>query len=137
MGRKRHILVDTLGLLLSVAVHPADIQDRDGASLVLNKATRALWPFILRIFADGGYQGPRAARAASNSGSWIIDIVKRNEMHKFAVLPKRWIVERTLAWISRNRRLMRDFERYARTVAGFIRLAMIKIMLRRLARATA
>lgn len=136
MGRKRHILVDTLGLLLSVAVHPADIQDRDGASLVLNKATRALWPFILRIFADAGYQGPRAALAASNSGSWIIEVVKRNEMHKFAVLPKRWIVERTLAWISRNRRLMRDFERYARTVVGFIRLAMIKIMLRRVARAT-
>lgn len=137
MGRKRHILVDTLGLLLSVAVHPADIQDRDGASLVLNKATRTLWPFILRIFADAGYRGPRAALAASNSGSWIIEVVKRNEMHKFAVLPKRWIVERTLAWISRNRRLMRDFERYARTVVGFIRLAMIKIMLRRLARATA
>jgi transposase len=135
VGRKRHILVDTLGLLLSVAVHPADIQDRDGASLVLNKATRALWPFILRIFADAGYQGPRAALAASNSGDWIIEIVKRNEMHKFVVLPKRWIVERTLAWISRNRRLMRDFERYGRTVAGFIRLAMIKIMLRRLARA--
>jgi putative transposase len=137
LGRKRHILVDTLGLLLSVAVHPADIQDRDGAGLVLTKTTRALWPFILRIFADAGYQGPRAALAASASGSWVIEVVKRTEMHKFAVLPKRWIVERTLAWISRNRRLMRDFERYARTVAGFIRLAMIKIMLRRLARATA
>lgn len=136
MGRKRHILVDTLGLLLSVAVHPADIQDRDGVSLVLNKATRALWPFILRIFADAGYQGPRAALAAADSGSWIIEIVKRNEMHKFVVLPKRWIVERTLAWISRNRRLMRDFERYGRTVAAFIRLAMIKIMLRRLAKVT-
>jgi transposase len=103
---------------------------------VLNKATRALWPFILRIFADAGYQGPRAALAAASTGSWIIEVVKRNEMHKFAVLPKRWIVERTLAWISRNRRLMRDFERYARTVAAFIRLAMIKIMLRRLARST-
>ena len=137
MGRKRHILVDTLGLLLSVAVHPADIQDRDGAGLVLNKATRSLWPFILRIFADAGYQGPRAALAASSTGSWVIEVVKRTEMHKFAVLPQRWIVERTLAWISRNRRMMRDFERYARTVAAFIRLAMIKIMLRRLARATA
>jgi len=137
LGRKRHILVDTLGLLLSVAVHPADIQDRDGAGLVLNKATRSLWPFILRIFADAGYQGPRAALAASSTGSWVIEVVKRTEMHKFAVLPQRWIVERTLAWISRNRRMMRDFERYARTVAAFIRLAMIKIMLRRLARATA
>jgi transposase len=121
--------------LLSVAVHPADIQDRDGAALVLNEATRALWPFILRIFADAGYQGPRAALAAASTGSWIIEVVKRNELHKFVVLPKRWIVERTLAWISRNRRLVRDFERYARTVAAFIRLAMIKLMLRRLAKA--
>ena len=96
-----------------------------------------MWPFILRIFADAGYRGAHAALAASNSGSWIVEIVKRNEMHKFVVLPKRWIVERTLAWISRNRRLMRDYERYARTVAAFVRLAMIKIMLRRLTRPTA
>jgi hypothetical protein len=64
----------------------------------------------------------------------VFEIVKRNELHKFVVLPKRWIVERTLAWISRNRRLARDFERYARTVAAFVRLAMIRIMLRRLTR---
>jgi transposase len=77
---------------LSVAVHPADIQDRDGAALVLNKATRAMWPFIVKIFADAGYQGPRAALAAKNSGSWIIEVVKRTEMDRFVVLPKRWIV---------------------------------------------
>ena len=77
-GRKRHILVDTLGLLLSVAVHPADIQDRDGTAFVLNASTRALFPFIERIFADGGYQGPRAAEAAAATGKWIIEIVKRN-----------------------------------------------------------
>src|SRR5947208_7497638 len=133
-GRKRHILVDTLGLLLSVAVHPANIQDRDGVELVLDEKTRALWPFIVKIFADAGYQGARAALAAAKTGSWIIEIVKRTEVHKFVVLPKRWIVERTLAWISRNRRLARDFERYARTVAAFVRLAMIRIMLRRLTR---
>ena len=102
-GRKRHILVDTLGLLLSVAVHPADIQDRDGTAFVLNASTRTLFPFIGRIFADGGYQGPRAAHAAAATGKWIIEIVKRNELHKFVVLPKRWIVERTFAWISRER----------------------------------
>ena len=72
-GRKRHILVDTLGLLLSVAVHPADIQDRDGVAFVLNASTRALFPFLERIFADGGYQGPRAAEAAAATGKWIID----------------------------------------------------------------
>lgn len=119
---------------MSVAVHSADIQDRDSARFVLDERTRALWPFILRIFADAGYRGPRVALAARNTGSWIVEIVKRTELHTFAVVPKRWIVERTLAWISRNRRLMRDFERYAQTVVAFTRLAMIKIMLRRLTR---
>jgi transposase len=104
--------------------------------LVLDRRTRCLFPFIERIFADTGYQGPHAARAAASTGRWMFQIVKRNELHKFIVLPKRWIVERTLAWISRNRRLARDFERYARTVAAFVRLAMIRIMLRRLTRIT-
>src|SRR5437868_12636823 len=96
-----------------------------------------MWPFIVKIFADAGYQGARAALAAVKTGSWIIEIVKRTDLHKFAVLPKRWIVERTLAWISRNRRLARDYERYAGTVAAFIKLAMIRLMLRRLTRSTA
>src|SRR6267142_2644185 len=133
-GRKRHILVDTLGLLLNVVIHAADVQDRDGARLVLDRRTRRLFPFIERIFADAGYQGPALAAAVAKTGTWILEIVKRNELHRFVVLPKRWIVERTLAWISRNRRLARDFERYARTVAAFIRLAMIRLMLRRLTR---
>lgn len=132
-GRKRHILVDTLGLLLSVAVHSASIQDRDGVALVLDRRTRRLFPFIERIYADGGYQGPRAAKAAARTGKWKIEIVERSaEAIGFEVLPKRWIVERTFAWISRFRRMARDFERYATTVAAFIRLAMIRIMLRRL-----
>ena len=96
-----------------------------------------MWPFIVKIFADAGYQGARAALAAAKTGSWIIEIVKRSDLHKFVVLPKRWIVERTLAWISRNRRLARDYERYASTVAAFIKLAMIRLMLRRLTRSTA
>ena len=114
-GRKRHILVDTLGLLLSVVVHPANIQDRDGVALVLDRRTRRLFPFIERIYGDGGYQGPKAAKAAAKTGCWTIEIV-----------------ERTFAWLSRFRRLARDFERYARTVAEFIHLAMIRIMLKRL-----
>jgi transposase len=102
---------------------------------VLDKRTRRLFPFIERVFADGGYQGPKAATAAQQTGTWIIDIVKRlGTAVGFEVVPKRWIVERTLAWISRCRRLARDFERYGRTVAAFIRLAMIRIMLRRLTR---
>jgi len=121
--------------LLSVAVHPANIQDRDGVALLLDRRTRRLFPFIERIYADGGYQGPKAAAAAAQTGVWAIDIVKRPDTAiGFEVVPKRWIVERTIAWISRFRRLARDFERHARTVAAFIRLAMIRIMLRRLTR---
>jgi putative transposase len=130
-GRKRHILVDTLGLLLSVVIHPADVQDRDGARQVLRTARR-LFPFIECIFADAGYQGPKMEKVVADTGCWTLQIVKRSDAHNFVVLPKRWIVERTIAWISRNRRLARDFERYSRTVAAFIRLAMIRIMLRRL-----
>ncbi|MGA8689992.1 MAG: IS5 family transposase [Methyloceanibacter sp.] len=132
-GRKRHILVDTLGLLLSVVVHPADVQDRDGAGELLRMARRS-FPFIERIFADAGYQGLKMAQVVADTGCWTLQIVKRSDAHCFVVLPKRWIVERTFAWISRNRRLVRDFERYARTVAAFVRLAMIRIMLRRLTR---
>ena len=112
MGRKRHILVDTLGLLLSVVVHPADVQDRDGVAAVLRRARR-LFPFIELIYGDGGYQGPKVRAAVAASGAWRMEIVKRTNLHRFVVLPKRWIVERTFAWISRNRRLARDFERYS------------------------
>jgi transposase len=131
-GRKRHILVDTLGVLLNVVVHSADVQDRDGAFHFLRRARR-LFPFIQRIFADGGYAGEKMAFVVWRTGAWKLEIVKRSDGAGFEVLPKRWIVERTFAWISRNPRLARDFERYAATVAAFVRLAMIRIMLRRLA----
>lgn len=118
-----------------MVVHAASIQDRDGVALVLNRRTRRLFPFIERIYGDGGYQGPKAAKALARTGTWMMEIVERSATALgFEVLPKRWIVERTLAWISRNRRLARDFERYARTAAAFVRLAMIRIMLRRLTR---
>ena len=132
LGRKRHILVDTLGLLLSVVVHPANIQDRDGAETVLREARR-LFPFIERLIADAGYQGPKMAATVARTGTWALEIVRRCDRHRFVVLPKRWIVERTLAWISRCRRVARDYERHARKAAAFIRLAMIRLMLRRLA----
>ena len=108
------------------------MQDRDGAFAVLRSARR-LFPFIALIYGDGGYQGPKMQAAVAATGTWKLEIVKRTELHRFVVLPKRWVVERTFAWISRNRRLARDFERYARTVVAFIRLAMIRIMLRRIA----
>jgi transposase len=133
-GHKRHISVDTLGLLLGVSVHAADIQDRDCAHEFL-RDTRRRFSFVQRIFADGGYQGPKMAKTVAATGCWKIEIVKHSDLHRFVILPKRWIVERTFAWISRNRRLMRDFERYTKT-ADFVRLAIIRIMLRRLTRST-
>lgn len=130
VGRKRHILTDTQGLLLGVVVHPANVQDRDGAEPLLRQVRR-LFPFIQRIIGDAGYQGPKMAAAVARTGTWTIEIVKRRDRHRFVVLPKRWIVERTLAWISRNRRLARDYERHTRTAAAFVQLAMIRLMLRR------
>ena len=97
-GRKRHILVDTLGLLLNVVVHPADVQDRDGASHLLRRARR-MFPFIERIFADGGCAGRKMALTVWRTGAWRLQIVKRSDATGFQVLPKRWIVERTFAWI--------------------------------------
>jgi transposase len=120
-------------LLLNVVVHRASLQDRDGSRRLLRNAARR-FPSIVKIFADAGYQGPKMAKVVADTGSWQIEVVKRTELHKFVVVPKRWIVERTFAWISRNRRLARDFERYASTVVAFVRLAMIRIMLRRLTR---
>jgi transposase len=132
VGRKRHLLIDTLGMLLAVIVHPADVQDRDGAEPLLRQARR-LFPFIERLIGDAGYQGPKMAAAVARTGTWTIEIVRRCDRHRFVVLPKRWIAERTIGWISRNRRLARDFERHCRIAAAFVRMAMIRIMLRRLA----
>jgi transposase len=131
VGRKRHILTDTLGLLLAVSVHPASVQDRDGAEDLLREARRT-FPFVERIIGDAGYQGKKMQAVVDRTGAWDLQIVRRCDRHRFIVLPKRWIVERTLAWISRCRRLARDYERHARKAAAFVRLAMIRLMLRRL-----
>jgi transposase len=117
---------------LNVDVHAADIQDRDGAETLLRQARRR-FPFVERIVADGGYAGPRMHALVARTGDWTLQIVKRSDVRGFVVLPKRWIVERTLAWISRNRRLSRDYERHTRTAAAFVRLAMVRIMLKRIA----
>ena len=97
-GVKQHILVDTLGLMLRIVIHPAGIQDRDGAALVMNRRARRRFPFIEVVFADQGYQGAKAADAISRTGKWRFEIVRREAGAKgFEVLPKRWIVERTLS----------------------------------------
>lgn len=129
-GRKRHIVVDTIGLLLKAAVHSAGIQDRDGTALATERLTER-FPFIKVIFADGNYVGP----IAQSNSPRAFEIIKRSDKAKgFEVLPKRWVVERTFAWLGINRRLSKDFEKYAETALAFIHTAMIKLMSRRLAR---
>src|SRR3954470_9317595 len=135
-GKKRHILVDTLGLLLTAVIHPADVQDRDGVLPVL-RAARRLFPFVEGIFADGAYRGPVAAAAVASTGRWRLEIVARDAAGGFVPLPKRWIVERTFARLGRCRRLAKDFENLALNALAFLCLGMIRLMLRRLARPSA
>jgi transposase len=133
-GRKRHILVDTLGLLLVVVIHTANIQDRDGLALVCRRLRRR-FPWLRLIFADGGYQGETAAHAAARE-RLRLQIVKREPGSRgFAVLPRRWVVERTFAWLGRNRRLAKDFEATLASAATMVHLASIQLLTRRLARA--
>src|SRR4051794_35746234 len=120
--------------LLSAAIHPANIQDRDGATPLL-RAARRLFPFVGVIFADGAYQGATTAEAVAKTGSWRLEIVRRNGASGFVPLPKRWIVERAFAWLGRCRRLAKDFENLAVNALAFC-LGMIRLMLRQLARAS-
>lgn len=119
--------------MLHAIVHPADIQDRDGGVLVL-ATLFGLFPVLRRLFADGGYQGPRFQGAVAKILPCLtIEIVKRSDQARgFEVIPKRWVVERTLAWLGRCRRLAKDFENLARNAVAFIRLASIRLMLRKL-----
>jgi putative transposase len=130
-GRKRHILVDTLGLLLSVKVLAANIQDRDGAKPLLDEVKERM-PRLYLIWADGGYRGKLITWVATTC-LWLLEIVKRNDDVKgFVVLPRRWVVERTFAWLCRNRRLSKDYERRCESSEAFIYVAMIHLMLKRL-----
>jgi transposase len=132
-GKKRHLLVDTLGLLLHVIVHPADIQDRDGGILLL-ATLFGMYPFLRKLFADGGYQGPGFQKALTKILPHLeTEIIKRSDQTKgFVALPRRWVVERTLAWLNRCRRLAKDWENLNRKALAFLRLASIRLMLRKL-----
>ena len=132
-GKKRHILVDTLGLLLHAIVHPADIQDRDGGILLL-ATLFGMYPFLKKLFADGGYQGPEFQKALAKILPQLeTEIIKRSDQAKgFMVLPRRWVVERTIAWLNRCRRLAKDWENLNRKALAFLRLASIRLMLRKL-----
>lgn len=132
-GRKRHILVDTMGLLLIVVVHIGSIQDRDGGKKVLQKAKQCFSRLRL-IWADGAYAG-KLVDWAKESCQWILEIVKRNDDVKgFQILPRRWVVERSLAWIGRFRRFSKDYEVLTETSETMIYVAMVNIMVRRLVR---
>lgn len=132
-GRKRHLVVDTLGLVLAVVVHSAGVQDRDGAKLVLAKLAVGGFARLQLLWADGGYAGKLVEWVRERCG-WLLAIVKRaDDARGFRVLPKRWIVERTFGWLARYRRLSKDYEFLTETAEAMIYVAMIHLMLRRLA----
>lgn len=132
-GTKRHIAVDTIGLLLAVLVTGAGVQDRDGAKPLLERL-RDRCPRIAPVWADGGYVGRLVSWTAETFAGLRLAVVKRTDKHRFVVLPRRWCVERTLSWIVRRRRYVRDYERRADTHEAMVRWAMITLMTRRPAR---
>src|SRR5579859_7005376 len=132
-GRKRHILVDTQGLLMAALVHSAGLHDRDGGVLLMGQLF-GLYPFLKRLFVDSGYAGkPFAAELAKLCPSIKITVVKRPKNTKgFKVLPKRWIVERSIAWLNRCRRLAKDWENLSSNALAFLLLASIRLMVRKI-----
>lgn len=133
-GRKRHAVVETLGLLFGLVVHAADIQDRDGAPKIL-RSIRHACPWLRHIFADGGYAGPKLRGALDRIGAWTVQTVKRSDTaNGFEILPRRWVVERTFAWLGRCRRLAKDWEKSIASSEAWINIAHIRLTTRRLAR---
>ena len=136
-GRKRHIVTDTCGFMVFVLIHAADIQDRDGAVDVL-KAIRRRFPWLRHVFADGGYAGDKLRNALKGHGEWTLEIIKRSDTARgFEVLPRRWVVERTFAWLNRCRRLAKDWERSVESSTAWANIASIRMLTRRIARLSA
>lgn len=133
-GRKRHIMVDVIGLLLAVVVHKASIQERAGAKLLLLRAVEKGFARLELIWADGGYSGQPMIDWVRRLAGWVFEVIKRSEEASgFVVLPRRWVVERTFGWLGRYRRLSKDYEELPETSEALIYAAMVRIMLRRLA----
>lgn len=131
-GRKRHLAVDMLGLLLAIVVTEANLSDRAGARLV-SWQLRGRFPRLVRLFADSNYAGPALTGWLWEMGGWVLEIVRgRIDQQGFEVQPKRWIVERTFGWLNRYRRLSKDYEELPTTSETMIRIAMIHLMLNRL-----
>lgn len=125
--------MDVLGLVLMVVVHPANVQDRDGAKLVLERA-KSKCPRLALIWADGGYAG-QLIDWVKTTCQWVLQIVKRSDdLQGFVVLPRRWVVERTFAWLGKYRRLSKDYEAQVETSEAMIYAVMTHLMLRRLAK---
>lgn len=134
-GRKRHLITDTQGFVLAVLIHAANIQDNHGAVPLL-KLLRQTFPKLRHIFADRVYRGAKLRNAIAEFGRWVIEIVTRSErIGTFKPEPKRWVIERTLAWLGRNRRLAKDFERTVASSEAWFLIAAVNLLLRRLARA--
>lgn len=132
-GRKRHIMTDTCGHLIALRVHSAGIQDRDGAPEVFTRLRREA-PKLRHVFADGGYAGPKLREALIGIGRWTIEIVKRSDAAQgFEVLPRRWVVERTFAWLGRCRRLAKDWEKSIESAEAWVLIAHIRRMTRAIA----
>lgn len=133
-GRKRHIIVDTVGNLLDVVVHAADIQDREGAKLVLDKLTETTRKSLQKLWADGGYSGQPLIDWMRNNFEIVIEVIARDpNAQGFQVLPRRWVVERTFAWLDHYRRLSKDYELRTSSSEAQVYIASIQTMLKRLA----
>lgn len=134
-GRKRHIVTDTTGLPLVFLVHPANIQDNHGAVPLLHSLGHR-FPKLRHIFADRVYRGPKLLDAIADTGKWTIEIVTRSQsVGTFKAEPKRWVIERTFAWLGRSRRLAKDFEATASSAEAWLEIASIWLLSRRLTRA--
>jgi len=133
-GRKRHILVDSMGMLLAIEVTSAGIHDSHGACTLFRQMDERDYPRLEEFVADSAYRGDRVELEAFVAGQWEVKIVTRQDDQKgFEVQPIRWIVERTFGWLSQCRRLARDYEKTINSSKGFIYFAMIRLMARRLA----
>jgi putative transposase len=134
-GRKRHIVTDTEGSLLAVLVQTANVQDNHGAVPLLRTIGR-MFPRLRHIFADRVYRGPKLLDALADLGKWTIEIVTRSQtVGTFKPEPRRWVVERTFAWLGRNRRLAKDFEATIASAEAWVVIASVQLLSRRLARA--
>lgn len=129
-GIKRHIAVDTRGLPHAIAVTTADVTDRNGALIMFARNTASL-SAVVKVLADGGYTGDNFANAVRDVLGASVEIAKRSDLHKFAVMPKRWVVERSFAWLEKCRRLWKNCERKIETSMQFVALAFLALLLRR------